>query len=37
MPMGPPKAEFVLQPVELAQLQSMVRSRSIPARGITRI
>ena len=31
MPMGRPKAELVLQPAELAQLQAMVRSRSIPA------
>src|SRR5262245_36760689 len=31
MPMGRPKAELVLQAAEQAQLQSMVRSRSIPA------
>ncbi|HUL66206.1 MAG TPA: helix-turn-helix domain-containing protein, partial [Burkholderiaceae bacterium] len=31
MPMGRPKAELVLQPAEQAQLQSMVRARSIPA------
>ena len=31
MPMGRPKADLVLDPAERAQLQSMVRSRSIPA------
>jgi len=31
MPMGRPKADLVLDSAELAQLQSMVRSRSIPA------
>lgn len=31
MPMGRPKAELELQTAEQAQLQSMVRSRSIPA------
>ena len=31
MPMGRPKADLVLQPAERAQLQSIVRSRSIPA------
>lgn len=31
MPMGRPKAELVLQPAEQAQLQSIVRSRSIAA------
>ena len=31
MPMGRPKADLMLQPAERAQLQSMVRSRSIPA------
>lgn len=31
MPMGRPKAELVLEPAERAQLQSMARSRSIPA------
>jgi DNA-binding NarL/FixJ family response regulator len=31
MPMGRPKAELVLDPAERAQLQSMVRSRSIAA------
>ena len=31
MPMGRPKADLVLDSAERAQLQSMVRSRSIPA------
>ena len=31
MPMGRPKTDLMLDPVERAQLQSMVRSRSIPA------
>ena len=31
MPMGRPKADLVLQQTERAQLQSMARSRSIPA------
>jgi len=31
MPMGRPKAKLVLQAAEQAQLQSMVRARSIPA------
>ena len=31
MPMGRPKAELVLQPAEQAQVQAMVRARSIPA------
>ena len=31
MPMGRPKVGLVLEPAERAQLQSMVRSRSIPA------
>lgn len=31
MPMGRPKAELVLESAERAQLQSLVRSRSIPA------
>ena len=36
MVMGRPKAELVLTQEEQAQLQSMARSRSIPAAPVTR-